>query len=53
MITRGGFGVGGSGSGDGDGDVWVESPLRDPAKGKDPVVVEEALGEVPVEQAEF
>lgn len=44
---------GASRSGSGGGDVWTESPPRDPAKGKGPVVMEETSGEVSVEQAEF
>ncbi|KAI8530307.1 hypothetical protein RHMOL_Rhmol11G0046600 [Rhododendron molle] len=42
-----------SGSGDDGGDVQSRSPLRDPARGKDPVDVEEASGEVPMERPEF
>lgn len=43
----------GSGSGGGDSDVWTESPPKDLAKGKGPVVAEEASREVPMEQVEF
>lgn len=54
MITGGGFWGGpSSGSGSGGGEVQPESPPRDPAKGKDTVVAEEASGEVLVGPVEF
>lgn len=51
VITGRGSG-GGPSSGSG-GDIWTGLPLRDPAKGKGPIVVEEASGEVPMEPVEF
>lgn len=54
VITGGGFrGGSSSGSGSGGSGVRSESPPRDSAKGKGPVVVEGASGEVPVGPMEF
>lgn len=51
VITGGGFG-GASSSTGGSGDR-LDPPLRDSARGKDPLVVEETSRDVPVKQPEF
>lgn len=46
-------GAGSSGNGGGDGDAQSGLPPRDPARGKDPAIVEETPREVLVDSAEF
>ncbi|XP_058223159.1 uncharacterized protein LOC131332865 [Rhododendron vialii] len=46
-------GTGGSGNGSGDDGGRPETPVRDPARGKGPVVEEGVSGEVPMEGVEF
>ncbi|XP_058200612.1 uncharacterized protein LOC131315520 [Rhododendron vialii] len=45
--------AGGSGRGSGDDGDRPETPVRDPARGKGPVVKEGASGAVPMEEVEF
>lgn len=49
----GSVGASDSGSGGGGGNDQPESSPKDPIKGKDPMVVEETVREVPVEPAKF
>ncbi|XP_058181267.1 glycine-rich protein DOT1-like [Rhododendron vialii] len=53
ITSLGSAGAGGSGSGSGDDGDRPETPVRDPARGKGPVVEEGASGEVPVGEVEF